>query len=64
VCHAGEAVLARDFFLESGWETFIDFHHTAALAADEMVMVAIITFADQLKSRSSVAKIKTFHQRH
>ena len=64
VCHAGKTVLARDFFLESGWETFVDFHHVAALAANEVMMVTIVPFANQLKSRSSVAKIKTFHHPH
>ena len=64
VCHAGETILACDFFLESGRETFVDLHHAAAMAANEVMMVTIITFANQLKSRSSVSKIKTFHHPH
>lgn len=64
VCHMGKSVLACDFFLKSGRETFIDFHHAAALATDEMMMVAILTFADQLKSSRSIAKIKSLNHAH
>ena len=64
VCHAGKSVLACDFLLKSGWETFVDHHYAAAIAADEMMMVTISTFADQLKSCGSVPKIKTFHHPH
>jgi hypothetical protein len=64
VCHAGEPVLTCDFFLESGGETFVDFHHAAALAANEVMMVAIITFANQFKSCSAVAEVESFHHPH
>ena len=36
VCHADKSVLACDFFLKSGRETFIDFHHAAALAVGDL----------------------------
>ena len=64
VRYAGEPVFPGDALLEVSGKAFADFHHDAAFAADEVMMMAIVVLLEQFKARGAVAKIEALHHRH
>ena len=64
VRHGLEAVCRGDAFLDFGGKTFHDLHDFRAARADQMMVVAVVAFADEFKPRRAVAKIKPLHHPH
>ena len=55
---------AGQAFFEFIRKALTNLNHRAAFAANKMVVMAIVILAKQLKARSAIAKIKSFHQRN
>ena len=56
-----EAVFTCDLPLNFSRETFLDFDNPRALGANQMVVMSISPFLNQLKPRRPVTKIKTLN---
>ena len=61
VRHGAKAVLPRDAPLYFRRKTFPDLHHLRALRADQMVVMAFVSFVNEFKPRGTVAEIKTLY---
>ncbi len=59
-----EAVASRNFFLEFAGKALVNFHHPAAAGADQVMVVAIVPFSQQLEPRDAVPQIKAFDDFH
>jgi hypothetical protein len=64
VGHGFEAVSGGDSFLNFLRKTFLDLHDFRALRADQVMMVAVVVFANKFEPRGPVAKIKPLHHAH
>ena len=64
VRYVGEAVFPGDTLLEVPRKAFADFHHGAAFAADEVMMMAIVVLPEQFKACGAITKIEALHHRH
>src|SRR5512140_3884655 len=64
VADSREPVRSRNPLLQISHPAFLDFHHLRASCADQVMMMAVVPFPQQLKTRGSVAKIITLHQSH
>jgi hypothetical protein len=64
VGHAFEAVRSGNARLNLAREAFLDFDHFRAAQANQMMVMAVIAFADQFKPRRAVAEIKPLHHPH
>ncbi len=56
-----ETVFCRNLPLDFRRETFFNFHNPRALGANQVVVVAVSPFRNQLKPRRPVTEIKTLH---
>jgi site-specific recombinase len=61
VSHAGEAVRGGNARLNLAGETFPDFNHFRAAGANQVMVMTVVAFADQFKSRRAVAEVKSLH---
>ena len=61
VGHGLEAVFTRDLPLDFRRKAFFNFNNPRALGANQVVVVAVSPFLNQLKPRRPVTKIKTLH---
>ena len=59
-----EAVPAADFRFHVGGETFLDFHHPGATAADKVVMMTVIALGQQFEARHAVAEVEPPDEAH
>jgi hypothetical protein len=64
VGHAFEAVRGGNARLNLAGKTFLDFDHFRAARANQMMVMAVIAFADQFKPRCAVAEVKPLHHSH
>jgi hypothetical protein len=64
VGHAFEAVRGGDARLNLAREAFLDFDHFRAARANQMMVMAVVAFADQFKPRRAVAEVKPLHHPH
>jgi hypothetical protein len=62
--HGLEAVCRRNPLLDLGWKTFHDLHNFRATRANQMMVMAVVVFADQFKPGRAIAKIKTLDHAH
>jgi hypothetical protein len=56
-----EAVSGGDSFLNYVREAFVNLDDFRALRADQMVVMAVVVFADEFEPRGAIAKIKPLH---
>jgi hypothetical protein len=61
VGHAFETVRGGNAFLNLARKTFLDFDHLRTARANQMMVMAVVTFANQFKPRRAVAEIKPLH---
>jgi len=61
VGHAFKAVRRGNARLNLAGEAFLDFDHSRTARANQMMVMAVIAFADQFKSRRAVAEVKPLH---
>jgi hypothetical protein len=59
-----EAVLRGDPFFNSFRKAFFDLHDCGTFFADQMMMMAVVVFADEFEPRRAIAKIKPLHHAH
>ena len=59
-----KAVTPGDPIFERSEQAFFDFTHIRAPGADEMMVMAVVTFRDQLKARYAISKIESLHDIH
>jgi hypothetical protein len=64
VGHGFEAVCSGDARFDFARKTFVNFNHFRAARADQMMVMPVIAFADELESRCAVAKVKPLHHAH
>ncbi|MGA2788562.1 MAG: hypothetical protein ABSF60_13655 [Verrucomicrobiota bacterium] len=64
VGHILEAVCGGNALFNRARKTLLDFDHFRAAHANQMMVMSVITFANQLKPRRAVAKIKPLHHSH
>jgi hypothetical protein len=60
----GETVRGGEARFNFPQEAFLDFHHRGAARAYEMMVMAVVTLANQFKPRRAVAKINPFDHVH
>ena len=64
VGHAFETIRGGNARLNLARKTFLDFDHFRAAQANQMMVMAVIAFADQFKPRRAVAEVKPLHHPH
>lgn len=64
VSHAFKTIRGGNARLNLAREAFLDFDHSRTARANQMMVMAVIAFADQFKSRRAVAKVKPLHHPH
>ena len=64
VGHAFKAVRGGNVRLNLAGKAFLDFDHSRTARANQMMVMAVIAFADQFKPRRAVAEVKPFHHPH
>ena len=64
VRHGLESVCRRDALLDFTGKTFADLNDLRTTRAHQMMVVAVVTFADEFKPRHAVAEIKPLHDPH
>jgi len=64
VRHGFETVGRRDAPLNVAGETFRDLDNLRAFDAHQMMVVAVVAFADEFKPRRAVTKIKALDHAH
>jgi hypothetical protein len=64
MANLGKAVPAADFRFHVGGETFLDFHHPGATAADKVVMMTVIALGQQFEASHAVAEVKPPDEAH
>jgi hypothetical protein len=62
--HGLEAVSGGNLFLNFRRKTFFNFHDFRTFRANQMMVMAVVIFADEFESRGAVAKIKPLHHAH
>jgi hypothetical protein len=64
VRHPFETVCRRDARLDFTGKTLLNFHHPRTARADQMMVMPIIAFTNQFKSRGAVAEVKSLDHPH
>lgn len=64
VRHCFEAALGSYFYLQIRRKTFVHFNYSRAARANQVMVMPIIPFLEQLKSRHAVAQVKSFYHPH
>ena len=59
-----KSIPRRDSGLERFWKAFFNFDDSIALRANQMVVVPVVTFAEQLESSPPMAEVKPLHHPH
>jgi hypothetical protein len=59
-----ETVFGGDELLNFFRETFFNLDDVRTFCADQMMVMAVVTFTDQFKPRRAIAEIKSFHHAH
>jgi hypothetical protein len=64
VGHGFEAICSGDARFDFARKTFVNLNHFRAARADQMMVMPVIAFANELESRRAVAKIEPLHHAH
>ena len=59
-----KTVFGGDLLLNLAGKTFVNLHDFGALRANEMMMMAVVVFADQFKTACAISEIEPFHHAH
>src|ERR1700685_3207316 len=64
VRHGFEFIFRRNPVLDFLRKTFFNLDYFGTIRANQMMMMAVVVFADEFKPRCAVTEIKSFHHGH